>query len=341
MRKLRQITGLKVLFFTFAGVLILVAGCGMKKLSPLEENKAIVRRAWEEVINPGDMAAAEELFAADYIYHAAAGVDLQGLEKGVNEPVTMMRNAFPDLNCTVDDMIAEGDKVAHRWSATGTHSGNYLGFEPTDSLIKMTGIVISRIVDGKIVEDWSNGDELGVIQQIGILPPMGRVVFSWGEDMKPTGTQCSPEETRALFDLEIEEVWRRGNVEALGEIIAPGFVNHDPSWPQSIDFESYKLWVSSWIDKAPDMQITIDDIVAEGDRLAVRWTFSWTDEKGIAGFPPTGSKITVTGMEILRCADGRIVEKWWGKDVLGALKQLGVVPRQWNGEDQSLGSEHM
>jgi len=312
--------------------LVILAGCGTtpEDLPPAEQNKVIVQRAWDEVINRGDLEAAKELFAGDYIFHSAGGLDMQGLEAGVNKPVTMMRTAFPDLHFTVLEMIAEGDMVAHRWSGTGTQQGDYMGFSPSDKKIAMTGIVLSRIVDGKIAEDWSNGDDLGVMQQIGAIPVMERENFTWKENAERTGTPTSPQELRALFDREVRDVWGRADIDVLGEILSPGFVNHDPAYPAVVDFESFKRWVSDWIDRAPDMQLTIENTVAEGDMMAVRWSVKWTDEKGISGFLPTRKVITVTGMDILRGADGKIVERWSGKDVLGVLQQVGIVPKQWD-----------
>lgn len=139
-----------------------------------EEMKTIVRRAWEEVINQGKLEIADEVFAANYVYHSAGNPDLHGLEEGVKKPISMQRTAFPDIHFVVEDIIAEGNMVAHRWTATGTHKGEIMGIPPTGKKVKMTGIVISRIADGKIVEDWSESDKLGMLQQLGVIPKQGQ-----------------------------------------------------------------------------------------------------------------------------------------------------------------------
>jgi predicted ester cyclase len=77
---------------------------------------------------------------------------------------------------------------------------------------------------------------------------------------------------------------------------------------------------------APDLEIVIEDIVSQGNMVAGRWISRWTDVSGIAGSQPTGKQIEVTGMDMCRIADGKIAERWWAKDVLGAMQQLGVVP---------------
>lgn len=115
------------------------------------------------------------------------------------------------------------------------------------------------------------------------------------------------------------------------EVFAANFVNHDPAWPKVTDLESFKEWAAGWLSAAPDMEIIVDDIVAEGDRVAGRWICRWTDVAGMAGNPPTGKQIVVTGMDICRFADGTIVERWWAKDVLGAMQQLGVIPPMGQG----------
>jgi steroid delta-isomerase-like uncharacterized protein len=291
-----------------------------------EQNKALVMRVWEEVVNQGNLDKADELFAKNYVYHNTSGQDFTGIEEGVKVTVTSMKTAFPDLHCTVDDIIAEGDRVAQRWSATGTHSAEYMGVPATQNQVHMTGIVISRIENGKVAEDWSCGDDLGILQQLGGFLASGRTDYTWGTPQeRGKGEPCSSDHTKALYQREFEEVWTLGNLNALDEILDPGFVNHDPPWPHVADFESFKTWGDSWINKAPDMQVTIEDIVVEGNMLAGRWTATWTDEKGLIQFGPTGKKLTIQGIDIIRCVDGKVVERWWAKDNLGVLKQLELI----------------
>lgn len=291
-----------------------------------EKNKIAVQRAWDEVINQGNLEAAEELFTADYVYHSAGNPDLHGLEQGVRRPVTIQRTAFPDIHCKVEDMIAEGDLVVHRWSAAGTHRGEFMGIPPTGKRVAMTGIVFSRMVDGKTAEDWSEMDELGMLQQLGAIPPMGRKDFTWGKPMEPvTDTPSDPEKNKAVYLREVE-MWKTRNPDMANEIFATNFVNHDPIWPSVTNLESFKQWNAKWIADAPDMELDMEAIVAEGDMVAGRWTSRWTDIAGAAGNPLTGKQITVTGMDICRFANGKIVERWWAKDGLSAMKQLDVIP---------------
>ena len=136
-----------------------------------EENKAIARRALEEVFSgQGNLDVADELFAPDYVGHdPASPEDIRGPE-GVKEFASMYRNAFPDVQLSVQEQVAEGDMVATRWIASGTHQGDLMGIAPTGNRVTVAGTSVERIVDGKIEETWDNYDTLGMMQQIGAIP---------------------------------------------------------------------------------------------------------------------------------------------------------------------------
>jgi steroid delta-isomerase-like uncharacterized protein len=130
-----------------------------------EQNKAAIRRWLEEGINQGNLAALDELVAPNYVYHGP-GMELRGPE-ALKQLVAVFRTAFPDLHTTIDDMVAEGDKVVTRWTATGTHRGEFMGMAPTGRSMTLPIIVITRFEAGKAVEDWEVYDGLGLMQQLG------------------------------------------------------------------------------------------------------------------------------------------------------------------------------
>ncbi len=136
-----------------------------------EDNKALVRRGLEEVWNQKNLATLDELVAPDYVVHNAS-MTVHGLEQ-YKQFISMFLTAFPDFQSTIEDMIAEGDKVVTRWTARGTHQGAFMGISPTGKQVVVTGITIDRFVNGKFVEAWNNGDDLGVLQQLGVVPSMG------------------------------------------------------------------------------------------------------------------------------------------------------------------------
>lgn len=135
-----------------------------------EQLKTIARREIEEVFNAGDFDAVHELYAAEYVGHDPALPEpIRGLT-GVKEQVSGYRAAFPDLRLTAEDIVAEGDLVVTRWTAVGTHDGELFGVAPTGRQVTVTGISMARIVDDRIVEDWTSWDALGLMQQLGALP---------------------------------------------------------------------------------------------------------------------------------------------------------------------------
>jgi steroid delta-isomerase-like uncharacterized protein len=134
----------------------------------LKHNKEIARQAFEKVLSKGNLDLVDTLVADDYVGHSPLEVS-HGPED-VKQFVTMLRNAFPDMEVTVEDQVADGDKVATRWTCRGTHKGEFQGMAPTGEEITMTGISMFRMANGKIVEEWAIPDMLGVLQQVGAVP---------------------------------------------------------------------------------------------------------------------------------------------------------------------------
>jgi steroid delta-isomerase-like uncharacterized protein len=134
-----------------------------------DSNKQVSRR-FTELFGSDDAALADEVLAADVVFHGAVpGGDLRGRE-AVKAFLAAYRTAFPDAVSTVEDQVAEGDTVATRWRARGTHSGPLGDLPPTGREFTMDGMTIERFEGGRIVEVWAARDELGVMRQLGVLP---------------------------------------------------------------------------------------------------------------------------------------------------------------------------
>ena len=136
-----------------------------------ETNNTVARRFLEEVWNKGNLAVLNEIIAKDHV-NSGPGT-LPGLPtgpEGSKQLVTVYRNAFPDVHFTIDEQIAEGDKVVTRWTAHGTHQGELAGIPATGKSSTVTGIVIDRFVNGKIAESWGIFDQFGMMQQLGVIP---------------------------------------------------------------------------------------------------------------------------------------------------------------------------
>ena len=136
-----------------------------------EENKAVIRRFLKDFFEGGNLELVDELFAPDYVLHdPAVPGEVRGPE-GIKQFVSMYRSAYPDTHFTVEDQIAEGDRVVTRWTGQGTHEGELMGIPPTGNRVTVTGIEFDRVSDGKMQETWVNYDALGMMQQLGVIPP--------------------------------------------------------------------------------------------------------------------------------------------------------------------------
>ena len=136
-----------------------------------ESNKAVARRFLEEVFGQGKLAVADEIVALDHVDRGPG--TLPGLPHGPEGSkmlVMVYRNAIPDIHFTIDEQIAEGDKVVTRWTGHGTHKGELAGIPATGKSATVTGIGVDRIVNGKIVESWGLFDQFGMLQKLGVIP---------------------------------------------------------------------------------------------------------------------------------------------------------------------------
>jgi len=136
------------------------------------ENKIILQRFFQELFNQGNLQAADELVAANYLNHNAVPGETPGRE-GLKQFVTYIHSAWADLHFVVEDQIAEGDKVTTRFTITGTHQGEFAGIPATGKQAVIRAINIHHVVDGKIQEAWLEWDALGMMQQLEVVPGSG------------------------------------------------------------------------------------------------------------------------------------------------------------------------
>jgi steroid delta-isomerase-like uncharacterized protein len=132
-----------------------------------EENKDIVKRAWE-LYDKGDFEAYKDLLAPDFVYYTPSDTTKPESREEVIKNAKIIFNAFPDDSWTIEELIVAGDRVVTRWTYKGTQKGEYMGIPPTGNKVELSGILISRIENGKIVEDREEYDTLGAMQQLGM-----------------------------------------------------------------------------------------------------------------------------------------------------------------------------
>lgn len=138
-----------------------------------EQNKEVVRRWFEEVINQGNVETVDTIcmqcVPSFVVIRGVADPPPQGLS-GVKELIRTFRTGFPDLHITVEEQIAEGDKVASRVTVRGTHQGEFMGLPATGKRVNISGTSIWRVIDGQLVDESVNWDTMGMMQQLGVIP---------------------------------------------------------------------------------------------------------------------------------------------------------------------------
>lgn len=135
--------------------------------TPLEENRALVRRFYDELVNAGELGLVDELFAPEFVEHEELP-NLTPDRRGVREFLELFRRAFPDLTFTIEHLVADGDLVAAYLTMRGTHKEDFLGIQPTGRKISVRSFDLLRVSDGKFVEHWGVTDTMAMMQQLGV-----------------------------------------------------------------------------------------------------------------------------------------------------------------------------
>ncbi len=135
-----------------------------------DRTDSLIRRMFDIAFNQGMFAVVDEVVAPDGVTHTPTWGTSNNRE-GLKQLIAMFRSAFPDLHCSVEDEINEGDKVAARWTIRGTHTGSFLGNSSTRRPIVVQGMIFARTANGQIAEGWTVLDQMSILQQLGIVPP--------------------------------------------------------------------------------------------------------------------------------------------------------------------------
>ncbi|UCG91616.1 MAG: ester cyclase [candidate division WOR-3 bacterium] len=282
--------------------------------------KDIVRQEIEEIWNKSNFTVTNEIIAADCIRHEATE-DIQGLEN-FREFVTAFRTAFPDAHFKIDDLIVDSKSVAIRYTFSGTHKRRYLEISPTGNQVTATGMSISRIAAGKIKETWNYIDKLSILVQLGWWVPAKSwlLAYTWGKEAETVATTPGDRKKNlAIVRRGLEELWNTGNLAIADEVYATNFLNHEITHRQYRDLESYKKYVTAIHSVMSGFGVDIKDIIADGNKVAARWTVSGTEKR-------TGNYYSWGGITIFRLTGGKITEAWWSRDAVSIAQQMGLAP---------------
>jgi len=135
----------------------------------MTDDQKATRLRYHDAWNAGDTAALDGIMTTDVVNHSPLPGQPQGVA-GFKAALAMMRAGVPDLAISIDSLVADGDRVSARWTGSGTHAGDLMGIPATGRPVTVTGIDISRVVDGRIVEYWQELDTLSMLQQLGVIP---------------------------------------------------------------------------------------------------------------------------------------------------------------------------
>lgn len=152
---------------------------------PADDLKQLDKRLFDEAWNAGKFDVLNEVIASGAQIHDPGTPGLGTGPDGMRQLVSLYRGAFPDTHFTIEGQVAEGDHCVTRWRARGTHQGALMGIPPTNSVVDVTGISITRYANGKGVESWTNWDTLGLLQQIGVVPMMAPATVATETHMQP------------------------------------------------------------------------------------------------------------------------------------------------------------
>lgn len=290
-----------------------------------QENKTLVRDYLKGAWDDGDLSVADKLLAANFRSLNVPPGDPGNLESE-KHLIGMFLEGFGNFQSTIEDQVAEGNTVLSRWTATGTHQAPFFGVPATGKVMHMKGTEMATVANGQIQDIHAIFDMVGLLQQLGVVP-------GGGGDPQPAPTPPSTagakapttDESKAILHRLIEGFWNDRNMDVADEIVHPEATSPSapflPPGPQG-----FKVIANMVFTGFPDFHMTIDRVVAEGDRVGALYTETGTHQGDFIGIPPTGKKAVWTEFAILRIADGKIVESWFETDMATMMQQLGLVP---------------
>ncbi|HEY0603765.1 MAG TPA: ester cyclase [Herpetosiphonaceae bacterium] len=266
----------------------------------LEHNKDVVRRWIEEVFNNKNLDAVEDLKVLSYLDWTPFPKQRLDLPiSGLKQSLPVFFASLPDFHFTADEMIAEGDLVVCLGSWNATNTGEYMGVAPTGKRVTGTRIDIFRITGDKMAEHWGCGGELSMLRVMGALPVADQ-------------TEVAEPGPKAIAREFMEKVFNQRNLAAIDELIDDHAIDHGNQALSSFFI----------LTAFPDFQVNIEHMIAEDDKVTVLSTFSGTHKGEFMGIPATGKRVEGTRTDILRIANGKIVESWQDWDQTSLVQQL-------------------
>lgn len=284
-------------------------------------NKAISRRYFHEIMNQANAAVAHEILSPEFVFTLPTHPEPFKGPDGFVGLVQMLHGAFPDFYIDPQDMVAGGDWVATRWLGGGTHSGGPLltvkgNVEATGNFFQIDGMTWHTIKDGQITESIGHEDTLGLMLQLGVLP---------APPAAESATTAAQNE--ALVSRYFQDIMSEGKLEVVEEILTPDFAFIIPTQPAPIaGYDAFRGFVQYLRNAFPDIRFTALRQMAEGNKVAARWSIEGTHQGEFLGAPATGNHIKDYGIDIFTIRQGKIASVHVNENDFGLMQQLGVIP---------------
>jgi steroid delta-isomerase-like uncharacterized protein/4-oxalocrotonate tautomerase family enzyme len=304
------------------------AAGGSNNSGTAAEHRKLFTRWFEELWNKKNYSVAYELVDPDFTAHGAGGQDIKQGPDGVVGMVKAWHAAMPDGRMTIDDIITEGNLSTIRMTWTATHTGKFGDIPASNKRITVTSIGIDRVIDGKITEGWGELNMLGMLQQMGAIPTPDAQPQAASNNSNQAHKQEGKHAARNRDIIHrFYEAVNSKQREVFYEIVHPDFVNHGGAAGDIVGPQALIDSLNPFYEAMPDWHVSEDFVVAQGDRVASRGTITGTHKGSFMGVPPTGKKVSWTGIIIYRLdEDGMIIERWQDFDRIGMLQQMGVIP---------------
>ena len=301
------------------------------------ENKRLLQSFVKEVLDGQNPDALDRYLADNFFHHDRPPGLGPGQETGLAGTkqflATQVFPTFSNFRTRFEDVIAEDDLVAGRWVQTVTHSGPSFGRPATGKQITIPGISIVRIRDNKIIEEWEARDAVTLLQELGVISSLG--ILEWDArdaiDTSPRPSRPAVDRigdvkaNKQMVDRFFFDAWNAKRPEVLKELFAPNFVNRNPLKGQMAGIDGVRQFISRFHTAFPDISLSADLTLAEGDKVVTRWTVRGTHKDTFMDIPATNRFITTTGINIFSVRGGQISEGWGQWERAAMLEQLGVI----------------